>query len=119
MSSSGVCLFDQHVVLGGCENETSVFLDQLQRLIEPFAQMTIEEGVGWKDVDKHLCYMAGADLFIEGAGGFSYLAERVRERRGKLTVKELVRSPIVWLQADLEHEQKLRKKAVKENALAS
>lgn len=100
---------------GGCENETSLFLRDLQRLIESFeGQAVIEEGVGWKDVDRHLCSMVDAHLFIQGAGGFSYLAERVRARRGEVTVTELVRYPIVWLQADLELAHKLSGKAAKE-----
>jgi hypothetical protein len=91
---------------GGCENETLSFLDNLKTFVRPLQNegysITIEEGVGWKDADRHLCSMVESHLFIQGAGGFSYLAERVRTRRGEVTVKELVRYPIIWLQAELE-----------------
>ncbi len=62
----------------------------------------LQEGIGWRDADRHFCAMANAKVFIQGAGGFSYLAERVRSRRGWNTVSTLVRVPIIWLDANLE-----------------
>jgi len=43
----------------------------------------IEEGVGWGDADRHFCAMVNARVFIQGSGGFSYLAERVRALRSQ------------------------------------
>jgi len=46
-----------------------------------------EEGsqVGWEETDTQFCAMAHAKVLVQGPGGFSYLAERVRTLRGLRT----------------------------------
>ena len=59
----------------------------------------------WSDVDRHLCAMANAKVFVQGSGGFSYLAERVRSLRGRFTLKSLVgqeSKQTAWLEAERE-----------------
>jgi hypothetical protein len=82
----------------------------------------LDEGAGWRAADRHLCAMVNARALVQGSGGFSYLAERVRARRSQRaaaahdaggggeggggarwpTWQALVRTPIVWLDARQE-----------------
>jgi len=132
---------------GGCLNATSAYVTELMELLggnsnsssSSGARCTLEEGVGWHTADKHFCAMVNARNFVQGSGGFSYLAERVRARRSRQhsdlnqassalfhvapqsntssvsttnismeclenwpTWQALVRTPIVWLDADKE-----------------
>jgi len=89
---------------GGCENETRAYVTATVAGLG--GDVSLEEGVGWRDADRHLCAMANARLFVQGAGGFSYLAGRVRARRGLRTDDSLVRTPMVWLDARLELKKK-------------
>ena len=76
---------------GGCLNATSAYVTQLMELLgnnsssssSSGARCVLEEGVGWRAADKHLCAMVNARNFVQGSGGFSYLAERVRARRSR------------------------------------
>jgi hypothetical protein len=44
-------------------------------------RVEIEEGSGWRDADRDLCLMIAADVFVQGQGGFSYLAAKIRSYR--------------------------------------
>lgn len=90
--NSGRCilLYSAH---GGCEAETEALVANISLT---FAKLTknkqvceTEEGLGWQDADRHLCRMVTASLFIQGNGGYSRLAERVRIRRGLPTFRDL------------------------------
>ena len=110
-----VVVYSSH---GGCEADTRAYVDRVKVVLSESSgsssrhensemkfesvRVRLEEGVGWQDADRHFCAMVGARVFIQGAGGFSYLAERVRTLRGLSTVNSLVRVEIVWLDAAKE-----------------
>ena len=56
---------------------------------------------------------------MQGSGGFSYLANRIRARRNLPTVQSLVRAPIVWLDANLELKKKEKEDEARKEAKAS
>jgi hypothetical protein len=71
----------------------------------------MEEGTTWQDADRHFCAMVGASKFIQGNGGYSYLAERVRTWRGLETVGTLVTQSeyTTWLEAEKETAKEIEK----------
>jgi hypothetical protein len=99
---------------GGCSNQTHSYVEALDSAISDrsgaqerhqnsTAGCHTEFGIGWHDADRHLCQMASAGVFVQGAGGYSYLAERVRARRGLPTIQALVKTPMTWLGSPNNH----------------
>jgi len=82
----------------------------LTRLSTSTAPM-IEDGDSWHETDRQLCAMTNARLFIMGAGGFSYLASRVRAHRNMTgrTLPDLVpkEDRATWLEASAESSGKI------------
>mmetsp|Transcript_29266 Transcript_29266/g.59870 ORF Transcript_29266/g.59870 Transcript_29266/m.59870 type:complete len:300 (-) Transcript_29266:280-1179(-) len=95
---------------GGCFNQSQSYINALGEALlflskrrrplsqEPLCRM--EVGVGWQDADRHFCNMVSSHVFMQGAGGFSYVAERLRGHRGMQSNQTLVETPMTWLSSE-------------------
>ena len=116
---------------GGCVSQTDQYLKEIESRCSRQAgvralAISMERGKTWHDADRHFCAMISAPKFIQGNGGYSYLAERVRTFRGMETERELAKESeyTTWLEATKEaakdKEKEKRRNALREqNAMAS
>jgi hypothetical protein len=79
----------------------------------------IEEDGSFESVDRHLCAMVEAAVFIQGSDSTSYLAERIRRLRKRSTVTELASSAhVAWLEAERENSLKIIRAMNVENEIS-
>jgi hypothetical protein len=121
LSSSSLCCNIKlvYALHGGCNGQSMSYLANITQCLgsreNEGKATTMEQGQTSHDADRHFCAMINAAVFIEGNGGFSYLAERVRKWRGLQTVSNLRTESryTSWLDAEKESAKEQEKEEAK------
>lgn len=113
LKRDGRCLFIYNTQ-GGCINETEAYISSIKAYYEAnvqrdAAKFEIEPSIGWRGVDRHFCEMVHSSLFFAGAGGLSYIAERLRAFRGSKSIRTLIpyfATKLSWLETNEQVEKR-------------